>query len=158
MLYKTYSTWQKLRQKSYDEFQKGNIFYAYNDEQFNEGMKSVGLNPEDTDKIYRLFPGAYILRSKSKEYHKLANKMEAEFKENMQNFDFAKDAFACELADHEYIVTYDFTDALEALGLTLDEVIKNPMLSKALTEARDEYIKWHEEREEERYKEERANG
>lgn len=145
MKYKNYIEMQKDHEKRYNEFQKGRIFYAYSDEQFNEGMKSVGLKENETDKIYRLFSGVYILRSESKAYHKLADDMDKEKQEHMQDFEFAKSAFTDELANHEYIYTYELDDTLNALGLTIEEVNKNPILKKALKEAREEYLKWHEE-------------
>lgn len=145
MKYKDYTEMQKEHQKQYDEFQKGRIFYAYSDKQFNEGMKSIGLKENETHKIYRLFGGVYILRSESKAYHKLADDQDKEQKEHMQDFEFAKSAFKEELSNHEYIYTYELDDTLAALGLTTDEVNKSPILKKALLEARKEYLKWYEE-------------
>ena len=41
-----------------------------------------------------------------------------------------------ELANHEYCVTYDYEDALNALGMTFCEVKSNDVMYKALLEAK----------------------
>lgn len=49
---------------------------------------------------------------------------------------FIFDMFNYELANHEYVITYNITDTLEALGLTADDINNNPLLAKGLKMAR----------------------
>jgi hypothetical protein len=43
--------------------------------------------------------------------------------------------FNYELGNHEYCITHDLTDTLDALGLTLEEVNADPMMADALKRA-----------------------
>lgn len=136
----TYDEYRNKSQEDYIKFSKGKIFYAFDMEQFKEGMESIGLNPEETNKIARLCGGAYILNNEAKNYIKLNNKQRNEFNKRMKNFDFAKSAFKSELANHEYGYTMDPYDAITALGYTADEINNNPLLCKALQAAKEEYL------------------
>lgn len=54
----------------------------------------------------------------------------------MKIYDFAKNAFKSELANHEYCYTMDPYDAINALEYTSDEINNNPLLHKALNAAK----------------------
>lgn len=139
--YKNYTVMKDAQQKEYNEFCKGKVFYAFNEEQFNEGMKSLGLTPDDTDKIYRDTYGSYILRSQAPARAALVKRLNSERQEHLKDYDFLKSAFRCELANHEYCVTYEYGDALNALGMTYAQVKNDDTLHKALLEAIKEYLK-----------------
>lgn len=47
----TYREWLKRRE---EDANKLPVFYAFNNEQFAEGMNGIGLTVDDTDKIYKL--------------------------------------------------------------------------------------------------------
>lgn len=139
--YNSYAVMKDAQQKEYNEFCKGKVFYAFNEEQFNEGMKRLGLTPDDTDKIYRDPYGCYILRSQAPARAALVKRLNSEMDEHLKDYGFLKSAFRCELANHEYCVTYDYEDALNALGMTFCEVKSNKVMYKALLEAKEEYLK-----------------
>lgn len=145
MKYNKYYDLKKAQQDEFNNFIKGKIFFAFNDQQFLEGLKSVGLKQQDTDKLSQIRGGGFILKSEEVNYKKLRRKFDEEFKEHMKDYDFAKNAFNCELADHEFIYTYDALPTLYALNLTIEELQKNKMLLKAFNDAKKEYLKWHEE-------------
>lgn len=136
----TYEEYYNRRTKTYNDFANKYIFWAFNDEQFADGMRKLGLNIDDTDKIYRTYLGGFILRERSAEHKELIEKLDKELKELMQNYDFAVDAFYSELANHEYCVTYDSREALGALNLTIKEVNDNPTLRSALRYAKEKYL------------------
>lgn len=54
--YKDYSTLVNEQQKKYESFTKDKMFFAFTEEQFNEGMKRFGLAPNDTDKVISFVP------------------------------------------------------------------------------------------------------
>lgn len=137
---KNYTELRKSQQKIHDDFTNRYCFFAFSNEQFNEGMKKLGLKPSDTDKIYRMGMGGFILRERSGEYHKLINALDKEMKDYMCNYDFAKDAFAYEMANHEYCLTYDIEEVLEALNLTAEDVNESVILHLALTAAKRQYF------------------
>ena len=53
---------------------------------------------------------------------------------------FIHDMFYFELNNHEYSITYDTTDALEALGLTAEEIAADERLKKGLALAHSQIM------------------
>ena len=54
---------------------------------------------------------------------------------------FIKDMFLYELANHEYCITYDLEDTLDALCLTVDEINSDKRLLRGLEKALSQYLK-----------------
>jgi hypothetical protein len=109
--------------------------FAFNEKQFNEMMEKWGLTPDDTDKIYSIGYGVYVRKSDAEAMHKMFDRHQAEYEAAMQDDEYLFSMFNYELANHEYCITYDVTDALDALGLTLEEVAANPRMLSALNKA-----------------------
>lgn len=137
MTYKEFKSW---RQQRFNEFSNKYMFYAFSKEQFVEGMKKFGLDVTDTDKINQVGYGGFVLREKAKAFFDMNVEHAAMLIEMMKDEDFAYDAFLTELANHEYCVTYDSSDALAALGFELEEVRDDEMLSKTYLRARNDYL------------------
>lgn len=138
--YQNYAELRAGQQKVHDDFTNRYCFFAFDNAQFDEGMEKLGLKPSDTGKICRFYPGAYILREHTKEYHKLMNELDAEAKEHMRDYDFAKDAFMYEMGNHEYCLTHDIEEVLEALNLTTEDIDDNIILYTALVAAKRQYF------------------
>jgi len=120
MTVESYSVLKSRHQKAVDNF-KG-IFFAFNNNQFKEGMQKVGLEEKDTSKIYSLGGGGYILKTRSKDLHTLLDSNRAESKQRNKEEKFLIESIVYELANHEYCITGDVTDALDSLGLNKDEL------------------------------------
>ena len=60
--------------------------------------------------------------------------------EHLKNYDFCYDAFCYELNNHEFCITYDYTDTLSSLNLTYDELTdrQKEILEKAAKVAANE--------------------
>lgn len=123
----SYRQMQERHQKEMNDFP---IAFAYSDQQFDDGMRKLGLDPSETDKVVRVFYGAFIRRE---DYDALMEMFERHSKEERDAFiknedDWAYHAFRYELANHEYSYTGDYEPALEACGFTLDELKQYPDL------------------------------
>lgn len=123
----TYRQMQERHQKEMNSFP---IAFAYSDQQFNDGMRRLGLDPSETDKVVSAFYGAFIRRE---DRDALMEMFERHSKEERDAFiknedDWAYHAFRYELANHEYSYTSDYEPALEACGFTLDELKQYPDL------------------------------
>lgn len=114
------------------------IFFAFSKSQFNEGMEKLGLNVNETDKIYSIPGGGFILKSKAKEWNEMFNSFSDEMDENMKNFEFMVDAFKYELANHEFGYTYEYAPTLDVFGLDYDELTIDQ--HRALMQAKKEYF------------------
>lgn len=125
---------KRKHQKEVNEFPLG---FAFNESQFNEMMAKWNLTPEDTDKIYSIGGGGYVRKCDAEAMHEMfdrhAKEREDAIRENKD--DYLYHMFNYELANHEYSYTGDLTDTLEALGLTLDDVIADPRMDEALKRA-----------------------
>lgn len=136
---KTYTEWKDEKEKEINAIPLG---FAFGKDQFLKMLERMGLTEENCkDNLYSLGGGGYIKKTDShllKEFHK---KYDCEWEELKKNEQFMYEAFRYELANHEYCITYNYEDTLDCLDLTEDEVVKNPMLVKALSRATKDYLK-----------------
>ena len=108
-------------------------------------MQKWGLTVNDTDKICSLGAGTYIRKTDKEAFCTLINRLTSE-KENAIAADltgdgFIFDMFVYELANHEYCITYDLEDTLDALGLTAEEINADKQLTHGLNKAINHYLK-----------------
>ena len=130
----------EMKKRHQEDINNFPMFFAFSNKQFSEGMAKLGLTENDTDKIYRIVAGGYIRKSDSPKLNELLDRHIEEMEKAMTEPDFAFEAFRYELANHEYGYTGDETDALDALGLTVEEVNSDPMLSGQLKRAKNECL------------------
>ena len=110
---------------------------AFNDKQFAEMMAKWGLTTDDGDKIYSLGCGTYLRKSDADAFKVMMGRHKIEMRMAMKKNedDFLFHMFNYELANHEYCITYDIDDTLDALGLTIDEINADPRMADALKKA-----------------------
>jgi hypothetical protein len=130
-----YKITKERHQKEFNDFSKKSMFFAFDKKQFEEGMKKLGLEPTETNKIVSIGAGGYLLKDRIDEFKNLAKKQKEELKQLRKNKkQFAADMFAYELANHEFGLTYDLSETLDALGMTLSGIKKEPETYEALKE------------------------
>jgi hypothetical protein len=129
------SKYSELKAKHQAEVDTFPLGFAFSEKQFNEMMEKWGLTPDDTDQIYSIGMGGYVRKSDAEAMHEMFARHEAEHKAAMQDDEYLFSMFNYELANHEYCITYDVTDTLDALDLTLEEVNSNPRMASALKRA-----------------------
>lgn len=119
----SYSTLRERQQKEVNDFP---MFFAFSNKQFEEGMKSLGLDPGDTKKIYSIGAGGYIRKTDSDALHAMFDRHTKEMADAIAADEtgegFIFDMFNYELANHEYGYTGDPEPTLDALGMTMEEV------------------------------------
>lgn len=104
------------------------IFYAFNNEQFKKGIDKVGATQDN--KVVSLGAGGYILKSKLAAFKEMFKRHEQEMKKLRQDRKKLLDSLVYELNNHDYSYTGETTDALEALGVSADE-LPTGLLSEA---------------------------
>ena len=129
----TYQEYQRNREKNANDYK--DIFFAFNDDQFNEGMEKLGLEPTDTDKIYSIGHGGFILKATSNQFHTSFKNNHTELQELLKDDDFLLSALQYELCNHEYCITYELDDTLDVLGITRDDIKNRPNGVKILQKA-----------------------
>lgn len=121
-------TYQELKTRHQNELNAfEHIFFAFSNMQFEEGLKKLDT---DTKSIFSMGGGGYVLKSHAKDLDALFTRHQQELKEHRKNRKNLLDSLVYELRNHEFCITYNVTDALEALGLALGDIPKD-ILSKA---------------------------
>lgn len=134
-----------LRARQQEEYNKFPIGAAFNQEQFDKMMIQWGLYPSETDKIVSLGYGCFIQKKDVQAYHELgirhAQELKEAFASDTTGTGFVYDAFYYELANHEYCITGDLSEAVTACGLDWETVMENPIYDKALRKAADDVLR-----------------
>ena len=131
-------TYLQMKERHREELESFPMMFAFSKEQFAEGMKKLGLEPTDTKKICSVGGGGFIRKSDGDALGVMFAKFRAEENEARKNDDYLYQMFSYELSNHEYCYTWELTDTLRSLGLTLEEVRANAQMNNALCRAIDE--------------------
>ena len=111
-------------------------------------MEKWGLTLNDADKICSIGGGCYIRKADIDAFVALINKTATELKNaitsDLTGDGFIFDMFVYELANHEYCITYNLDDTLDALGLTIKEIKADKRLHYGLNKAIKHYLKNYE--------------
>jgi len=126
---------KKNHEKEINDFP---MFFAFSNEQLEEGLKKLKTTEKN---IRSLGYGGFIKSEDVKKYQNMLLNQSREHKNNMQKKGYVYQMFKYELANHEFIITYDYEDTLSSLNLTSEEVAKNKLLSVQLEKAKEDYLK-----------------
>ena len=111
-------------------------FWAFSNEQFEEGLKKLGTTKEE---ILSTGYGGYIRKKDKNKYIQMWGEINKKETENLKDDTFLYQAFRYELNNHEFGYTYDLEPALSALNLKFETLTKREM--KILDKAKKDYLK-----------------
>jgi len=141
--------YRELRDKQENDVNSFPMMFAFSTQQFNEGMLKLGLTAQDTDKIYSIGGGGYILKTDSLLLSNMMNNHSIEMQNNIDNDltgdGFIFDMFLYELCNHEYSYTGDISDTLNCLDLTINDINNSKTLLHGFKRARIEACREEEE-------------
>lgn len=125
-----------LKTKQEKEMNNFPMIFAFSKQQLIDAMKKLGLEPTDTNKLLDIGFGGFILKSDEQALDALITKHKAEFEKAIADDEtgenFIYEMFNYELDNHEFCITYEIEDTLDALDITLDDVKANPKLKHGL--------------------------
>ncbi|MDD3029868.1 MAG: hypothetical protein PHS57_06285 [Alphaproteobacteria bacterium] len=129
-----------MKTRHQQEFVTFPIRFAFNTQQFEQGMRDLDLEPTDTDKIYKLADtGGFYRRTDASTLHEMfdrhASEMQAAVDGDQTGDGFIFQMFDYELANHEYGYTGSIESTLDALDLAVEDVNKSPQLLHGLQKA-----------------------
>ena len=135
--------YEEFKERQQKEINNLPIYFAFGNEQLQERANELGFESiEDMiNNVVGIGAGGFC---KKEDYQNIINtfkKHDEELKENLKNDEFLKSAFEYEMSNHEYIITYDISDTLRALGITLEEYRESERMQKLFREAKEDYIK-----------------
>lgn len=144
-----YKAMQERQQQEVNSFPLG---FAFGNKQFEEMMAKWGLDAKkdsDLAQVAHLFAGAYIRKKDIPAYRDMSRRhreeLAAAIEADKTGEGFIYQMFYTELVNHEYGYTQDTEEALDALGLTAEEVVGNPQLKRGIEKAVTEIMRWEEE-------------
>lgn len=136
--------YKELRDRQQAEFNKFPIKFAFCNEQFERGMKELGLKPTDVDEVYKTDGGGFYRRDDAPTLHEMMARFDKEMKDEIaadkDGAGFVYDMFLYELRNHEYGYTWETEETLECLGYTAEQVEADPKLRNGFEKAK-EYIR-----------------
>ena len=139
------NAYQEMKDRQQKEFDAFPMRAAFSQQQFQQMMEKWGLTLNDTDKICSIGGGCYIRKADIDAFVALINKTAAELKNaitaDLTGDGFIFDMFVYELANHEYCITYDLEDTLDALGLTAEQINADKRFTHGLNKAIKHYLK-----------------
>jgi hypothetical protein len=132
--------YQEMKDKHRKRVNNFPTFFAFSDKEFAEGMKKLGLNPDDTDKILKIGGGGFIRKSDSKAFADMVDSFNSDLKMLLNDDNALYDALVYELENHEYCITGDPTDTLDVFGLSVSDLEKDERLNRIFRSAVDKYM------------------
>lgn len=132
----TYRELKNRQQHEFDTFSREKMFFAFNKEQFNDGLAKLGCTASDLSPV---IGGGFMRISDRPEYEAMSKRHFDELQEQIRN-DTTGDGFIFsmfdeELANHEFLYTGDPADAISACGLSVHDLQDNPALVHGLNRA-----------------------
>lgn len=126
----------EMQNRHQEEVNAFPMFAAFNNEQFDEGMRKLGLKPTKTKAIQSIGYGMFARKKDIPVFQEMClrhcrEKWQA-IEADTTGDGFIRDMFIAEMENHEYSYTYDLTDTLRALRLTAPEIDANPALKHGL--------------------------
>lgn len=129
----------ELKRKHQKEVNDFPFFFAFSNAQFEEGMRKFGLEPTDTDKIYKLGnTGGFYLKTDAPRLKEMFDRHDREMSEGMKDDSFVASMFKYEMGNHEFQFSYDKEEILNACGLDLEDM--DERLESIWEKAREEYL------------------
>ena len=145
MSYRTmkYVDFKEKNDKAFHDFISKNVFFAFSDEQFKEGLKKFNIKENEVaDKLYRYVGGGFMLKSAAKEEKEILKRQHRIANKYFNNYKNLVDALVYEMFNHECGYTGSYTEGLYALGYGFEDLKKDKRLRKAYFQAKRKVWKW----------------
>lgn len=137
----SYLEWKKQTQEEFNAFPMG---FAYNSEQLEEEKKRLGV--KENSELICVMSCGFIRRKDRNAFLKMNKRHAEQFKRYKQDRQFVYEMFRYELANHEYVITFNIDDTLDACGITFEEYRANPMYMEQMENAKNDYLaNWRNE-------------
>ena len=129
--------YQELRDRQQEEVNAFPLFFAFDKQQFTEGMSRLGLRPSDMNQVYAIAGiSGFYRKSDAPRLHEMFARHRKELEEaiaaDKAGDNFIYEMFLTELSNHEYSYTGDVQDTLDALSITPQYMEAMPQLKAGL--------------------------
>lgn len=135
----------EMKKRHQDEVNSFPMMFAFNEDQFDEGLKKLGVSKNPKKEIISIGGGGFIRKTDRNALLALYERHAHERSESMANDDFMIDAIAYELGNHEYVITWDAGEALDTLGVSFNDERVDRLLQIAKKKYLKGFYRWQEE-------------
>ena len=130
-------SYQELRNRHQEEVNAFPMFFAFDKQQFAEGMRRLGLRPSDVNQVYALADtGGFYRKSDASKLYEMFDRhhreLEAAIAADKTGDNFIYEMFLTELSNHEYSYTRNTQETLRALGISAEYLESSPQLKAGL--------------------------
>ena len=138
---KDYYTWKEKNNKEFNDFISANVFFAFSNKQFQEGLDKFGIKKEEIkEKLCNYVGGGFMLKSAVKEHNKIVKKLHKTERKYLSKYKNLYSALLYEMYNHECGYTWNFKECLYPLGFTSKDLKTNKQLYKAFQQAKAKVI------------------
>ena len=132
----------KFKERQQKETNDLPIHFAFGDRQLKEKAEELGFSSveELIENVTGIGAGGFVLKNDLDLVLETFKRHSQEMDKALKNDDFLEDAFEYELSNHEYIMTYDISDALRPLGITYEEYQTNERYQRVMKDAVKKYM------------------
>lgn len=136
----TYYDLKMEKQRLYNDFANDNIYwiFAFSKKEFEDKLEKLNLKK---DELVSIGAGGFMKKTAIEGYKKVLKGLENITEKIKADDKLLKEGLIFELANHEYIITYNAAPALDVFGLTYEDVEKDQRLKIILKEAINQYLK-----------------
>lgn len=114
------------------------MIFAFSDGQLYQGMHTLGVkNPSN---LCSIGCNAFIRKQDIPDYQRMTNEHRQLLQRCLLDADFCYSMFLSEMANHEYIITYDDEEVLDACQLKYEDLESNGMLKEMYERAKKHYL------------------
>lgn len=133
--------YRALMSKQAEEFYAFPMAYGFGEEGIARGMRSLGLDPSERDKVVAFGDSGGFYRKEDQPklramFERHAKERQDAIEQDKTGLGFVQDMFVAVLSDTEYPYTGDASDALDRLGYTLQDVMSDKRLLNGLKAAK----------------------
>ena len=134
-----YNQMKSRHQKSVDNLP---MYFAFGDRQFNELREKLGFETEEEmlKNVFTLGAGSIILKKDKELVMNTFEQNSKEMEKAMKDDDFLLSAFEYELGNHEYRITYEIDETLDARGITPEEYSNSDRMKRIMKQAKINYL------------------
>lgn len=139
----------ELKAKRQEEIDNFPIGFAFTDSQVPDMLERCGTT--DTKDLVSLGGGGYIHKDKLRDWNDMQIRHELQhtklINESKGRTDggYLYEAVKYELGNHEYIITHETQDALNAIGLSLEEAYGDVLIAQTVDAAVRDYLEHMEQ-------------
>lgn len=130
-----YVEFKKRKQKKINDF---DMFFAFDNKQLENGLEKLNVNKNE---IVSIGMNGFIRKSDVQKFKNMLNNFKEEHTKNMKNDDYVYHMFKYQMANHDYIITYDDEEILDVCNVNEHQFIEDERMKSIYVKAKNDYIK-----------------